>query len=342
MFVLNRVTGEMEWMPRSLCFADDGGDESGASDGGEDGEGGNQEGAESGGDDSQQTQASGTGTDTVLTDQETPKQEAQPDWRATIEDPDLRRLSERYESATAMAKAVSDLRRETATRIKPLGDNPSDEELSAYRKQIGVPETAEGYEFKMPEGRDLTEADKVFHKKMSEAMHGVHISAAQAAALNEALNAYTTDMAAAQEKALAEASDKAVETLKKDWGADYERNTEYARRAAKQFGDDGFKQWIETKTVDGTPLGDHPAFLKAFAQIGRRAGEEGIDIGVSDADRATIEDRITALRKEIQEALDRGDHARASELDKQERALHAKTGGTNRNIGPGPGNVAVA
>lgn len=335
MFRLNPLTLEYEWLPRGLCFAEDGNEEAGSGeDAGDDG--GNAD-AEKG----DETQSGSDGKDTLLTGQEDKKTETT-DWRATIEDTDLRKLAERYESPTAIAKAVSDLRKETATRIKPLGDNASEEDIAAYHKQIGVPESADKYEFKPREGKEFTETDKVFNAAMAAVMHRVHITQDQAAALNEELNIFTAQLEEAREKGLADAAEKAIEGLKREMGQDFDRNTEYARRAAKQFGDEGFLEWLDKATVDGMTLNVHPMFVKAFAQIGRRAGEEGIEIGMTDAERATVEERITALRKDKQDALDSGDHKRAHELDKQERALYAQVDGRNQGIGAGPDNVAVA
>lgn len=336
MFRLNPTTLDYEWLPSSVCFAEEEGNEDA---------GGSEEGNEGSEDDAGQgseegTQASGDGKNTLLTGQEEQPTE-QPDWRATIEDDDLRKLAERYESATAMAKAVSDLRKETSTRIKPLGENATDEEIAAYRKQTGVPEKAEDYEFKPQEGKEFTETDKAFHAAMGKVMHEVHITQSQATALNEALNGFTKEIEDARERRLAEEAEKAIDGLKKEMGTDFDRNTEYARRAAKEFGDDAFIKWLDDSTVDGMTLNVHPMFVKAFAQIGRRSGEAGIDIGLSEADRATLDERITEKRREVQEALDRGDHKLAESLDKEERELWAQVS-RNQNIGPGPGNVAVA
>ncbi|NKB59001.1 MAG: hypothetical protein GKS00_21960 [Alphaproteobacteria bacterium] len=249
---------------------------------------------------------------------------APPDWRASIEDPDLYRLSERYESATAMAKAVSDLRRETATRIKPLGESPTPDEIAAYRKQTGVPLSADGYAFDMPQGTEPSEADTAFQNEMARAMHGVNVTGGQAKALGSAFNDYVARQQADTEAVSAAALEQSVAALKREFGADYDRNVEYARRAALDFGSESFVEFLETKIVDGAPLGDHPAFIKAFARIGRGAGEASIDVETPAGDSATLDERIRAKRTEIQQALDRGDHKRAHQLDREERALWSR------------------
>jgi hypothetical protein len=249
------------------------------------------------------------------------------DWRTAIADPDLQRLAGRYESVGAMAKAVADLRRETSVRIKPLGPDPTPEEVVAFRRQTGVPESAEDYAFDGAVEANLTEGDLAFRQEMAQAMHGVNVTADQATALG----ATYSDFLGRQRSDAAEIETAALEEnlaeLQREYGIDYDRNIEFSRRAARMFGNDDFSDFLETKKVDGVPLGDHPAFIRAFARIGRNASEPAIDTASPLGERSTMEERIREKRTDIQDALDRGDHRRAHHLDREERALWDQIGG---------------
>lgn len=249
------------------------------------------------------------------------------DWRAAIEDPELQRLAQRYESPAALTKAVADLRRETATRVKPLGDDPTDEEIAAYRRQTGVPETVDGYDFAAPDGYETNESDFAFRSAMAEAMHSAHVTGAQASALNDAFNTFVAQQQAEAETGASESLEHNIAALRQEFGAEYDRNVEQARRAAREFGSAGFIDFLETRTVDGVPLGDHPEFVRAFARIGNGVGEAPIDAEGGASDVSTLDERIRDKRREIQDALDRGDHKRAHELDREERALWGRAGG---------------
>ena len=263
------------------------------------------------------------------------------DWRASIEDADLRKQAERIESPAAAVKIVADLRKELSSRIKPLGDTPSDDDLVAYRKQMGIPETAEGYEFTAPEGVEFSETDKAFHGVMAEAMHKANVTPAQATVLAQAHSQFAAEFLESQNAESAAAAVKAKETLDKEYGADAARNYEYAKRAAKEFGGPEMAEFLENAKVDGMALGDHPMFVRTFAQIGRRSGESGIDLEMTAGEKATTKERIDSLGKEIDEALGKGDHSRANQLDREQRALYGRMDGAPaQNIGPG--GVAVA
>ena len=158
-------------------------------------------------------------------------------------------------------------------------------------------------------------------------MHGANVTTDQAAVLNTAFNDYLARQHAEASAAETAALENNVIELQREFGADYDRNVELARRAARKYGDDTFVTFLESKTVDGAPLGDHPDFIRAFARIGRSAGEAAIDMGGPSGDSSTLEERIRGKRAEIQEALDRGDHKRAHQLDREERSLWKKLGG---------------
>ena len=85
---------------------------------------------------------------------ETTESESQPGdgaWRDSIDDEGVRKLADRYNSPADMARAHAELNRELSQRIKVPGTDATDEDVLKFRKALGVPETADGYEIARPE-----------------------------------------------------------------------------------------------------------------------------------------------------------------------------------------------
>ena len=64
---------------------------------------------------------------------------------------------------------------------------------------------------------------------------------------------------------------QAEQTLKKEFGNAYEEKIKHATNAVRQFGGDELAD-----VLDSTGLGDHPAIVKAFAEVGRNLAEDTI------------------------------------------------------------------
>lgn len=115
-----------------------------------------------------------------------------------------------------------------AGRTVALPKDENDAEgLKAFRAKIGVPETPEAYEL----------GDTDFAKAASSWFFetGVPKSAAQALA-KKWQEYFEAQMTAHDAQAKAE-SEKALNNLKAEWGDDFERRSEFARRGLKAYGE---------------------------------------------------------------------------------------------------------
>ncbi len=295
MFVLTRITGEMEWLPRSMCFVE--GDDDGGG-GGEDDDGNEDEG--------------GGGTDEVT------------DWRKDVPD-ELKATADRFTSRDDALRAIQDLRkRESHVRV-PAKDADEDA-VAAYHKAIGVPENVEGYEFPELEDGEMTEEIKADREGWAKAFHEHNIPKAAADAL---IQRFFETQTAGQEAVLAadkKFADDETAKLKTDWGGDFDANktisnralTDIATRAGVNVED--LKQ-IETK--DGRFLFDNAMLSRMFALVGREMAEGHLG-GVGEGERETIEGQIKTLAKKAEEASASGDRKEANALYTKEQALRAK------------------
>lgn len=207
-------------------------------------------------------------------------------------DEKVRNFATRFASEADLAKWALDQREKNSTAISVPGPDAPPEEVAEFRKKLGVPETPDGYEIPLPEGVELDDAGKGRLDAFKAAMHAKGATPDVVAAAFETYQG----MVDAELSARKEAIETARAAQRREWGGDYDRNVELAKRAARTFGDSALATMFDTESHDGKPLGEHPAILAAFAKIGKRMGEGGM-IGPVDANEAASTE---ARRKELQ------------------------------------------
>lgn len=162
--------------------------------------------------------------------------------------------------------------------FKP-GEGAKPEDIAAYRKALGVPDSPTDYKFTPAEGVEhdpkmLEWAASTFHK------HGVSQEAA--AGIAQEWDGFVQGLGAAMEEAhtteVAEGVKVAEETLRGEWKQDFDKNVEETKRGYQAFEKivPGFGQLIDSVEVQaGLKLGNDPRMLKVFHAIGRAIGDDG-------------------------------------------------------------------
>lgn len=263
-----------------------------------------------------------------------PGGEGADDWRAGIQDEKLRDHAGRFTSVLDLVGKHYELRKELSTAIKPLGKDPTEEQVAAYRKATGIPDTVEGYKFSVPEGHEITDDDKAFQTAAAQVFHKHNISAEQAEGLGAWWNEMVANSLQAQIDGDKAYADETMAILKKEWpGAEFDRNKAIANQAAaKIFGDDIDEiRAIETK--DGRFILDHPAFIKMMAQYGREMQEGTLGTILSDGERSGVDAEIREFEQKIEKAQAQGDRTLANDLYRQQQALYAKAYGAGPVVG---------
>lgn len=253
-------------------------------------------------------------------------------WRDSITDPELRKVAERFNTNSDMAKAVVDLRKASSAPRLP-GKDATDEERAAWRKEIGVPDGPDGYTFEMPEGREVTDSDKAFQSKFAEVFHGAEISTAQARALTTAWNEMTIAAEDAMRKADEDFVKSSTAALQAEWGDDHDRNVTLANRAAVELFGDGFEEAKHMEMKDGRFLLDDPRMLKMLANAGSEMAEGRIGPRVSESDRASLNEQIDDLQNRKMAALGSGNRKEAQRLDQEQAKLIEKSEGSQPVVG---------
>ncbi len=164
-----------------------------------------------------------------------------PSWHESIQDAGLKAFIEGkgFKDAGEAVKALQDLEGQTAK-----------------------PESADAYKLPVPEGQDAA-----FATEAAKWMHEAGIPVAQAQALATKWNQYQAAQQEQADTARQQQGERDVQDLKKEWGGQYDANTELAKRAVRTFGAD--EQALEKISK---ALGDGET-LRLFHRIGKHLGE---------------------------------------------------------------------
>jgi len=211
-----------------------------------------------------------------------------PDWRedwrdvmAAGDEKERARL-DRFRSPVDVYKSARELEKKLSTgALKAQApDKATPEQLAAWRKENGIPEKADGYLEKLPNGLVIGEADKPMVESFLADVHGEN---APPAVVAKALDWYYRTQEA-QIAAQAEADKKyqteSSDVLRAEWGADFRANInsiENFLQSAPQA-DDGtpLKTLIMgARLSDGTMLGSNPAALRWLATLAQDANPAG-------------------------------------------------------------------
>ena len=143
----------------------------------------------------------------------------------------------------------------------PLPANPTDEDLDRIADRLGRPEAASGYEIAI-DGNIITEQDA---NDFAEMAHAERLTPKQVNGILDYYKNRVEGTVQADADKRHQSQIDADNQLRAEWGSNYEKNVQLATSLADELSD---TQAI-TRIVleDGTNLGDHPEFIKAFAKF---------------------------------------------------------------------------
>lgn len=229
----------------------------------------------------------GNGTDVVVD---------KPTWNEQL--PEDLRGNEAFHSHQTIgdfAKSYLDLQSEREGLLKVPGEDATDEDRNAFYSKMGRPEAPEGYELGQPEGwPENVPYSAELEADFRTAAHEGGMSSKDAAT---AYNWFTKSAVEAHKEEIQvekAAMDTAINELKDEWKGDtFKVNTELAHRAFGKYAGEGGNEFIENTMVEGIALGNHPTFLKMFAEIGKTISDDnaftersGLDVVLSDEAKA--------------------------------------------------------
>jgi hypothetical protein len=235
-------------------------------------------------------------------------------WRTEL--PEAQRGHEafaQYQSKAELYKGVIDLHTANKDSVQKLtelegkvngsillpkiDENATEEQRTAYRAELNkildVPAKAEDYEIPVPEGstKELSDAFRqfAFSKGLPKDM---------AKDTAEWFNGLMANIEKARDEYRQAEHDATMESNKKEWGTDYDKNAEIVKVAYDHFKTiKGFPDLLNLQ-IGGTPekpvtLGNHPLMSALFLEIGKKIVPDSIIPGSNQATSQGPPDRLT-------------------------------------------------
>ena len=202
-------------------------------------------------------------------------------WTKTIPDDWREQLAAGDEKKLNMLKRITDFDKFTESYFNAqdkiragevsngLPDNPTEEQIAAYREANGIPKSAEEYSLTLEDGLVLGDLDEKVMGAVYEAAHKNNIS-------NEAISDLTNAMLKGREyeaQALIKQDGLDVQQsktmLRQTWGQDYETNIGLVQGILKGLPDSVRDQFANARLSDGTAVFNSPEMMNFFAEAAR-------------------------------------------------------------------------
>ena len=207
-------------------------------------------------------------------------------WKETISeeyrnDPNISKFTE----IDALAKSyINATKMIGADKITVPTNASTEEHWEEVYSKLGRPESADKYQLDFKS--ETAPIDEGAVKSFAEVAHKTGLNERQAQAILDFYKA-NSEQSLQQSKIDTEtAQANAEQQLRKEWGGNFDANIKRAGAIAKQNMN---PQILDMQLKDGTRLGDHPDFIKGFANIANLLSEDKF-VGTGQDNDATIRD----------------------------------------------------
>lgn len=216
-----------------------------------------------------------------------------------------KRLS-RYDSPRAVMDAMIAAQNKisSGSLTKIPGKDATPEELADYRKEVGIPEEATGYDLSLSEGLVIGDEDKGFVDGFLGAAHGKNYTQEQVTGALDWYYKNQEKQAAEQYEADVKYKSEAEEELREEWGpGEYKPNINLIKNFLATDFDEGVSDLISgARLADGIQFGDHPGILRGLVAKARAENPMGALVpGTGTKQHAQMVSEIEALQEKMKE-----------------------------------------
>lgn len=230
------------------------------------------------------------------------------DWRARLAGKDeeaIKRLN-RFGSPEGVYKSWRSLeQRMSSGELKSkLPDNATEEQITEWRKENGIPEKADGYQKTVLPGHEWTEKDMPNLTAFFNIAHAANLTQAQ---VDNTLKWYVDQkqgLAANQFESDTSAKMALEDALRTEWGPEYRGNIALLSRfLAAEIPEEGGAALIDARLADGSRLIDQGWFAKWVVGLARQQYGDASFI-TPDATPAGMASRKAEIEKTMAENPD--------------------------------------
>jgi len=195
-------------------------------------------------------------------------------------------ILKRHSSPVALANSALVTRQEISEgKLKPvLAADATPEQITAYRKDNGIPEKPEAYLENLPNGLVIADDDKPYVGEFAADMHKLN---APPQFVHSALQSYY-QIQAKQAEAIEDANEQArsegTEALIAEWGQEFKGNKNAIVNMLNGVPEDARKAILSARDSEGIFLFNQAPILRAFAQLARELNPASTVVNASGGD----------------------------------------------------------
>lgn len=228
------------------------------------------------------------------------------DWRKNIagtDEKELKRLG-RFATPADLHKAYRSLETKLSSgELKPtLPKDAKPEELAQWRKDNGIPETSDKYDFKLDNNLVVGETDKPIVDGILEAAHAANFTPDQAKAAVQFY--FKNRVMVAEQRAEKDETDRqsALDNLNKEWGGNFRQNLNMVGSLLTHFPASVQDAIKSARLPDGTALFNNPDVVRGFTAMALEINPAGTIVPAGGGDVAkSVDDEIATIEKTMRE-----------------------------------------
>ena len=228
------------------------------------------------------------------------------DWRDGIagDDDKFKSTLQRYDTPLAFGNAHRELNQQLRSgQIKPeLPDDPTDDDIKAYREQNNIPLEVGQYLEDLPDGLVVGEDDKDIMLDFLGAMHEINAPREVAHAMVQWYHGFEERQQDAIAALDAEQQIEATDQLRSsdNWGNDFRTNMNLINSLLDQhFGEEAKAQLLNGRFQDGRGFFNDVGVMMGLAQLARQVNDVAPLIAQDPDKMQSLNDEIMELEKKM-------------------------------------------